>query len=44
MMKMVPMGNKMLLHWASPGSVDKPRMLDLDVKDYIDDDIKKDGT
>ena len=43
MLKMVPMGDKMLLHWASPGSFDEPRMLELNVDDYVDDTAKADG-
>lgn len=43
MLKMVPMGDKMLLHWASPGSFDEPRMLELNVDDYVDDTANTDG-
>ncbi|BDA44760.1 probable proteasome inhibitor [Coccomyxa sp. Obi] len=42
MLKMTPMNNKMLLLWASPGSFNEPRMLELDVDDYVDDNIKPD--
>ncbi len=43
LLKMVPMGDKMLLHWASPGSFDEPRMLELNVDDYVDDTARPDG-
>ncbi|KAK9908073.1 hypothetical protein WJX75_002439 [Coccomyxa subellipsoidea] len=43
MLKMVPMGDKMLLHWASPGSFDEPRMLEVNVDDYVDDTAKADA-
>ncbi|EIE21537.1 hypothetical protein COCSUDRAFT_66937 [Coccomyxa subellipsoidea C-169] len=42
LLKMVPMGDKMLLHWASPGSFDEPRMLELNVDDYVDDTARPD--
>lgn len=44
MLKMTPMNNKMLLLWASPGSFNEPRMLELDTDDYVGDEIKPDGT
>lgn len=44
MLKMTPMNNKMLLLWASPGSFNEPRMLELDVDDYVDNNIKPGGT
>lgn len=37
------MGDTMLLQWASPGSFDEPRMMELNVDDYITDDAKPDG-
>ena len=36
MVKMVPMDDHLLLQWMAPQSFKEPRMLDLDVNDYVD--------
>ena len=36
MVKMVPMGDHLLLQWMAPKSFLEPRMLELDVNDYVD--------
>ena len=37
MVKMVPLGDNLLLQWMAPKSFKEPRVLDLNVNDYVDD-------
>lgn len=37
MVKMVPLGDHLLLQWMAPKSFKEPRVLDLNVNDYVDD-------
>ena len=36
MVKMVPLGEHLLLQWMAPKSFREPRMLELNVSDYVD--------
>ena len=36
MVKMVPMDDHLLLQWMAPKSFKEPRLLDLDVNDYVE--------
>ena len=36
MVKIVPMGDHLLLQWMAPKSFREPRMLELSVSDYVD--------
>jgi hypothetical protein len=37
MVKMVPFGDNLLLQWKAPKSFKEPRVLDLNVNDYVAD-------
>ena len=41
--KLVPMGNRLLLHWLPAGENAEPALLELNVDDYIEDGTDPSG-